>query len=133
LQEHASNNPGLQSFLDKKSDEHVYSALYLIAGAFCIYAAFCHGEDFCTSPPPAGLQVRGNRNLSPSLCCPRADAFRRISAPHARYLGGFRASGMQALGAFSSRRQNQGGRSRMMLKAWLYGEAAALMKDTLPL
>jgi len=56
MQEHASNNPGLQSFLDKKSDEHVYSALYLIAGAFCIYAAFCHGEDFCTSPPPAGLQ-----------------------------------------------------------------------------
>lgn len=56
-QEHASSNPGLQSFLDKKSDEHVYSALYLIAGLFCIYAAFAHGQDFCTSAPPPGIEV----------------------------------------------------------------------------
>jgi hypothetical protein len=82
LQEHASNNPGLQSFLDKKSDEHVYSALYLIAGAFCIYAAFCHGEDFCTSPPPAGLQVRHSKNLSLSLSGSKVQMLSVAYLPH---------------------------------------------------
>eukprot|EP00284_Hemiselmis_tepida_P005822 CAMPEP_0174929502 /NCGR_PEP_ID=MMETSP1355-20121228/27332_1 /TAXON_ID=464990 /ORGANISM="Hemiselmis tepida, Strain CCMP443" /LENGTH=236 /DNA_ID=CAMNT_0016175713 /DNA_START=51 /DNA_END=757 /DNA_ORIENTATION=- len=57
MQEHASSNPGLQSFLDKKSDEHVYSALYLLAGAFCLYAAFSHGDSFCTQAPPPGMKI----------------------------------------------------------------------------
>jgi hypothetical protein len=65
FQEHASSNPGLQAFLEKKSDEHMYSALYLLAGVFCLYAAFFHGENFCTLEPPAGVQVR---MLPPRAC-----------------------------------------------------------------
>jgi hypothetical protein len=49
-QEHASGNPGLQTFLDKKGDEHVFSLLYLAAGVFCLYASFVHGAGFCTAP-----------------------------------------------------------------------------------
>ncbi len=62
-QEHASSNPGLQAFLEKKSDEHIYSALYLLAGVFCLYAAIFHGENFCTEPPPPGLQVCARATL----------------------------------------------------------------------
>jgi len=48
FQERANSSPGLQAFLDKKGDEHAFSCLYLIAGVVCLYAAFWHGEGFCT-------------------------------------------------------------------------------------
>mmetsp|Transcript_35423 Transcript_35423/g.87104 ORF Transcript_35423/g.87104 Transcript_35423/m.87104 type:complete len:268 (+) Transcript_35423:1-804(+) len=56
VQEHASGNPGLQAFLDKKSDEHLYSFLYLLAGVVCLYAAFWNGDNFCTHAPPPGVK-----------------------------------------------------------------------------
>lgn len=39
---------GLQSVLARKGDEHAFSLLYLIAGVFCLYAAYGHGDRFCT-------------------------------------------------------------------------------------
>jgi hypothetical protein len=39
---------GLQSVLARKGDEHAFSLLYLIAGVFCLYAAYGHGDGFCT-------------------------------------------------------------------------------------
>jgi len=49
FQERANSSPGLQAFLEKKGDEHAFSCLYLIAGVVCLYAAFTHGEGFCTA------------------------------------------------------------------------------------
>eukprot|EP00802_Teleaulax_amphioxeia_P018907 Tamp_19118.p1 GENE.Tamp_19118~~Tamp_19118.p1 ORF type:complete len:371 (+),score=83.81 Tamp_19118:61-1173(+) len=46
---------GLQSVLARKGDEHAFSLLYLLAGVFCLYAAYGHGDGFCTNDPaPAG-------------------------------------------------------------------------------
>ena len=66
MQEHASGNPGLQTFLDKKGDEHVFSLLYLAAGIFCLYAAYVHGAEFCVSPSLA-LQVGAASVAPPAL------------------------------------------------------------------
>ncbi|KAJ1479227.1 hypothetical protein T484DRAFT_2890290 [Baffinella frigidus] len=63
IQEHASGNPGLQTFLDKKGDEHVFSLLYLAAGIFCLYASYVHGAGFCVAPSVA-LQV-GAASIAP--------------------------------------------------------------------
>jgi hypothetical protein len=82
FQEHASSNPGLQAFLDKKSDEHIYSALYLLAGVFCLYAAIFHGEGFCTNEPPTGVQVRMNA-VATVHACRIADA--PLARAHARH------------------------------------------------
>ncbi len=46
---------GLRSVLARKGDEHAFSLLYLLAGVFCLYAAYGHGDGFCTNhPTPAG-------------------------------------------------------------------------------
>lgn len=55
LQERANSSPGLQAFLEKKGDEHAFSCLYLIAGIVCLYAAFSHGNEFCTTMEAAAL------------------------------------------------------------------------------
>jgi hypothetical protein len=65
FQERANSSPGLQAFLEKKGDEHAFSCLYLIAGVVCLYAAFTHGEGFCTTmtaantAQPAALATGG--------------------------------------------------------------------------
>jgi hypothetical protein len=59
IQERANSSPGLQAFLEKKGDEHAFSCLYLIAGVICLYAAFSHGEDFCTTVSTADLAKHG--------------------------------------------------------------------------
>jgi uncharacterized membrane protein YqjE len=50
MQEQANSSPGFQAFLEKKGDEHAFSCLYLIAGIVCLWAAFSHGNEFCTAP-----------------------------------------------------------------------------------
>ena len=50
MQEQANSSPGFQAFLEKKGDEHAFSCLYLIAGIVCLWAAFSHGNEFCTGP-----------------------------------------------------------------------------------
>ena len=54
-QERANSSPGLQAFLEKKGDEHAFSCLYLIAGIVCLYAAFSHGNEFCTVVPASEM------------------------------------------------------------------------------
>lgn len=55
FQERANSSPGLQAFLEKKGDEHAFSCLYLIAGIVCLYAAFSHGNEFCTVMPASEM------------------------------------------------------------------------------
>jgi hypothetical protein len=55
FQERANSSPGLQAFLEKKGDEHAFSCLYLIAGIVCLYAAFTHGDEFCTAMSTADV------------------------------------------------------------------------------
>jgi hypothetical protein len=45
----------LARHLAHQGDEHAFSLLYLAAGAFCLFAAYGHGDSFCTdSPASAG-------------------------------------------------------------------------------
>ena len=43
----------LARHLAHQGDEHAFSLLYLAAGAFCLYAAYGHGDSFCTDTPPS--------------------------------------------------------------------------------
>ena len=43
----------LARHLAHQGDEHAFSLLYLAAGAFYLYAAYGHGDAFCTDTPPS--------------------------------------------------------------------------------
>ena len=45
--------------LKSQGDEHAFSLLYLLAGVFCIYASYSHGDAFCNSSPDEGGRLWG--------------------------------------------------------------------------
>ena len=52
----SATSRGLHSLLTRKGDEHAFSILYLAAGIFCLYAAYGHGDNFCTDDPASADQ-----------------------------------------------------------------------------